>query len=352
MPWFKVDDRAFAHPKLRAASKAALGLWLMGGSYAASFLTDGRVHGRWVKENNATPKQLATLTELGLWHAAGHDCPRCPQPAEGDYQIHDFLTYNRSRAQAEEEREKAAEKKRRQRGAGEPSEDLGKNVAHSSEDLGKSWPNSWEDLGKNAERNSDSSAGQPPMSPGESPGSHARASRPGPTRPVVSPTEIQARHAGAREGAGNPLPATFDRAPEYARSLRDRLTAAGIVLRWDLTSAEWLQLDAMLKRSGEDMLAGEAVRTAQRKEIHSVRYLLRVWSDLPPAPAAGTVPAAAAANVVDLRSRHQRETDAMFEAAHARARAREEAEDAAREHTSSPAPTRPLLGPYVRGELA
>lgn len=354
MPWFKVDDRAFAHPKLRQVSKAALGLWLLGGSYAASFLTDGRVPGWWVKENNATPKQLAALTGSGLWHAAGHTCRRCPQPAPGEYQIHDFLTYNRSRAQVEEERERAAEKKRRQRSKAEAAEDLGTNVARSAEDPGRNGPRSREDLAANAGRTADGCAGRPCMSPGDSPTPHARAARPDPARPDVSPTEIQASRR--TPPPAEVRPATFDPAPEYARSLRDRLTAAHVIVRWDLNPAEWLQLHAMLKRSGEDMLAAAAVRISRHTDIRSARYLMKAWRDLPPAAPAGTVPAAAGTNVVDLRSRQQRETDAMFEAAYARAEARERAEDTADDTTATTggAVDADPAGHarYVRGELA
>ncbi|MFM9613889.1 hypothetical protein [Streptomyces niveiscabiei] len=83
--------------------------------------------------------------------------------------------------------------------------------------------------------------------------------------------------------------------PEFARPLVDQITAAGVLVAWTLTSAEWFIVDALTKRSGADMLATAAVQAAQRARngvVHA-RYFLRTWQALAPAPAPGTVPAAA-----------------------------------------------------------
>ncbi|MFI8850778.1 hypothetical protein ACIGW3_11420 [Streptomyces sp. NPDC053499] len=92
--------------------------------------------------------------------------------------------------------------------------------------------------------------------------------------------------------------------PAFARPLVDQMTAAGVVVRWDLAEAEWFTLDALLKRSGADMLAAHATRTAQRRNVAHARYFLRAWRDLPPAPAPGTTAPTAAADVIPL-DRHQ-----------------------------------------------
>lgn len=81
-------------------------------------------------------------------------------------------------------------------------------------------------------------------------------------------------------------------------------------------------MHAALKRSGEDMLAAAAVKAAQRTDIGTARYLLRVWEDLPPAPAPGTAPAAAGSTVVPFRDRQQQASDDLFDRAMNRARAR------------------------------
>ena len=118
MPWFVVDDAADTHPKMIAAGNAALGLWLKAGAYASRHLTDGIVPGAVAKMYGSAP-QIKKLTAAGLWHTSGHDCshPKCQQPAPGDYVIHDYLVYNPSRRDVLVKRERAAEKKRKQRAA-------------------------------------------------------------------------------------------------------------------------------------------------------------------------------------------------------------------------------------------
>jgi hypothetical protein len=119
MPWFVVDDSAHSHPKLIKAGNAAVGLWMRCGSYAAQHLTDGIVPGA-IATMYGTPPQAAKLVKLGLWHPAGHACARCPQPGSGDFVMHDYHAYNPTRAQVLDRRERAAEKKRRQRGGTTP----------------------------------------------------------------------------------------------------------------------------------------------------------------------------------------------------------------------------------------
>ncbi|WND36951.1 mucin-2 [Streptomyces sp. BB1-1-1] len=114
MPWFKVDDTAHANPKILKAGNAALGLWVRCGAYAAQHLTEGTVPGV-VAQLYGTAPQARKLVAAGLWHPHGHDCPRCPQPPAGDYQIHDFLTYNPTREKTEAKRAAAAERQQRAR---------------------------------------------------------------------------------------------------------------------------------------------------------------------------------------------------------------------------------------------
>ncbi|WP_406014352.1 hypothetical protein OG520_22275 [Streptomyces sp. NBC_00984] len=80
-------------------------------------------------------------------------------------------------------------------------------------------------------------------------------------------------------------------APDFAVELVDKITASQIYVAWDLTPGEWLRIDAMLKRSGTDMLATVAARAAAKKPVSHARYFLRAWQSLPALPAPGTVPA-------------------------------------------------------------
>ncbi|MFE4691226.1 hypothetical protein ACFRH6_14350 [Streptomyces sp. NPDC056749] len=98
------------------AKNAAVGLWTRVGSYVARQLTDGYVPGEIAAMYGSAP-QIRKLVAVRLWHEHGHTCPRCPQPRPGDYYMHDYAeSGNPSRAEVQARREKAAEKKRLQRG--------------------------------------------------------------------------------------------------------------------------------------------------------------------------------------------------------------------------------------------
>ncbi|WP_052069773.1 hypothetical protein [Streptacidiphilus albus] len=114
MPWFAVDDGFDNHPKIRKAGNAAAGLFCRLGAYAARHTTEGHVPGP-VARDYGTPAQFRKLAGLGMLHVRGHECPRCEQPEAGDWVIHDYLLYNRSKDEVEQAREAGAERQRRRR---------------------------------------------------------------------------------------------------------------------------------------------------------------------------------------------------------------------------------------------
>ncbi len=86
--------------------------------------------------------------------------------------------------------------------------------------------------------------------------------------------------------------------PEGSKELVAAMTAAGMVVGWRLTGAEWDRVTALAARWGQERLVEMVARrwNADRPPL-SARYLLRIWADLPdqaPEPAAQT-------NVVPLR---------------------------------------------------
>lgn len=283
MSWFKVDDTAHAHPKLRGASLAAIGLWTLGGSYAAQYLTDGTVHAHFVK-TNATAPQLAKLVKAGLWHPAGHDCLRCPQPAQGDYFIHDYLEYNPSRAKVIAERERAAEKKRKQRAGGGSSPDPDSNPGGNATDSDANRGGIEDESGTKKPRISDGHAGHGDTSPGDSPvTSRARVN---PTRPdpVVLPLEEQREETAsyAREPARI---GDRPRIPDACRPLVQALTAEDMVVGWDLQPADWFLIEALVKRCGVRALVISARGSWQgaRTQPRSATYFIPAWRDVPDA---------------------------------------------------------------------
>lgn len=113
MAWFALDDGFDTHPKVRKAGNAAVGLFVRLGVHATRHLTEGHLDGDIVRRYGTEPN-VRKLIAVGMLHGHGHDCQRCPQPAEGGYYIHDYLDYNKSRAQIEAARENA--RKRQNRG--------------------------------------------------------------------------------------------------------------------------------------------------------------------------------------------------------------------------------------------
>ncbi|APD18571.1 DNA binding protein [Streptomyces phage Picard] len=103
---------------------------------------------------------------------------------------------------------------------------------------------------------------------------------------------------GVNEGGREEYRAEVATIPAKARPLVDQITAAGVLVAWTLAPGEWIVVDALMKRSGADMLAQAAVQAAARargKGVAHARYFLRTWQALPPAPEPGTVPATAPA---------------------------------------------------------
>lgn len=173
MPWFVVDDNAHSHPKMIAAGNAALGLWLRCGAYAAQHLTDGIVPGVIAKMYGSRP-QITRLVAAGLWHEHGHTCkhPKCAQPAPGDFYIHDYLDpYNPSRDEVERKRERAAEKKRKQR-SGQGSDANRSGFVDESQTNRNRFD---DESSTNLTPKNHETAGHSDSSPGDSSGTRARA---------------------------------------------------------------------------------------------------------------------------------------------------------------------------------
>ena len=85
-----------------------IGVWTVCGTWSAKHLTDGAIPADTVTEEGATHVDAMALVAARLWHTDGHDCPRCPDPARGDYQFHDWAQYQKLRADVLAERAQKA----------------------------------------------------------------------------------------------------------------------------------------------------------------------------------------------------------------------------------------------------
>jgi len=102
------DKRAFAqfdvgyldNPKiadLLDASPIAVLMHAASVLYCAQHLTDGEVTAAAMSRKvGGSTSDVSLLTNAGLWHAAGHECEFCPQPAPGKVYVHDYTEHNRT----------------------------------------------------------------------------------------------------------------------------------------------------------------------------------------------------------------------------------------------------------------
>ena len=101
MPWFKVDDKLHDHRKARKAGKAAMGMWVLAGSWSMDNLTDGFIPEdvalRWGSRTDAE-----RLVVAGLWSPEQHD-------GEPGWQFHDWSRFQPSAAVTAAVRAKEAE---------------------------------------------------------------------------------------------------------------------------------------------------------------------------------------------------------------------------------------------------
>lgn len=113
MPWARLDDNFFTHPKTRKVwrCRPALGLHAMALSYCMRHGTEGSVPDVFVEDQLPDDRErgtvVAALVDAGMWERNGDG-----------WIVHDFLDYNPSNADIEARREADRERKRR----GRPSE--------------------------------------------------------------------------------------------------------------------------------------------------------------------------------------------------------------------------------------
>lgn len=105
MPWFKLDDSTYDHPKIVQLSDGAFRLWVTAGLYCARHLTDGQVSEATLRVLRAKAKHCDELWVAGLWH-------RNP---DGGYDFHDWSDYQPSRAEVQVRRKATRERVARYR---------------------------------------------------------------------------------------------------------------------------------------------------------------------------------------------------------------------------------------------
>jgi hypothetical protein len=99
MTWVKLDDGFFDHPKAIAAGPLARELNFAAWCWSASNLTDGRIPRHVLPliaaKAGVKPALANMLVDVGLWKQNGDG-----------WIVNDFLVYNKSRNEVEDERER------------------------------------------------------------------------------------------------------------------------------------------------------------------------------------------------------------------------------------------------------
>ena len=110
MSWVRIDDKAWAHPKLSSLSGNAVRLWLWALCWCNQQESDGRIPSSVLRLLGGCGREAKELVESGLW-----------EEADGGWQVHDYLQYQPSKQQLEktrtETRERVAAARERRRNA-------------------------------------------------------------------------------------------------------------------------------------------------------------------------------------------------------------------------------------------
>lgn len=138
MPWVRLEDDFYDHPKMAAAGPLGIAWWVTGLAYSNRNLTDGRIprpvarrlldldglgwH-MWMGElsgggEDVEPDALIQhLIDAGLWHDSKTHCGAddCPTALPGGYSIHGFFGYQPSAEQVKAERKRSAERQQKWR---------------------------------------------------------------------------------------------------------------------------------------------------------------------------------------------------------------------------------------------
>jgi len=104
MPWFKVDDGFWSHPKVIELSPASVALWVRAGSYSAQHLTDGFVSRSVVRILGHASGDADSLVEAGLWDGK-------PDGKPAGYQFHDWGNYQPPSIASKEKRDELSRKR-------------------------------------------------------------------------------------------------------------------------------------------------------------------------------------------------------------------------------------------------
>lgn len=234
MVWFKVDDKFHDARKTRRALRvrgkrrdaAAIGLWVLAGSWCADNLTDGFVPTDELYRWDDDAETLADrLVDAELWTPAEVD-------GEAGFQFENWSDYQPMKEDVDRKREAARERMRAVRARPKKG---ARRVRANSE--------------------------------GTAPEVGSTPTRPDPSRPTAA--------AAAVTGAGPALPPPLE-------ILRNALEARKLTVRWDqLTVEQHTEIEQLITEHGDAALVAQALRDYQpNKPIAFAQGWLPGWRQL------------------------------------------------------------------------
>lgn len=123
MSWVRLDDAFPSHRKIRRLSDAAFRMHVSALCWSSKYGTDGHITTEDLPlvadlDGHMDPQVFLSVTkeliQRGLWHDSEHTCDACPAAGDG-WVVHDFLDFNPSSEQVEDQRRAATERQRRSR---------------------------------------------------------------------------------------------------------------------------------------------------------------------------------------------------------------------------------------------
>jgi hypothetical protein len=117
MPWFRLEESFYFHPKVMAAGNAATGLWVRCATWSAQHLTDGRIPVATVRTMGSRAEMNA-CSRAGLW-----------VQVDDEVIIPNWLEYQPSALEVKIRRERDAERKRIERGNADRDSVTGRYVS-------------------------------------------------------------------------------------------------------------------------------------------------------------------------------------------------------------------------------
>lgn len=229
MPWVRLDDRFPSHRKVSLLSDRAFRLYVSALCWSAENLTEGHIPDEnltriaHVRSTKAAAKELEGR---GLWERV-HD----------GWQIHDYLDYNRTRAQVQAERENNAARQQEFRDKKKAAAETAKAKKRAAEE---------------ATRNA--------VTPAVTDDPRNAVSNDAPARPdpVVPPNGGTTTASQAARSGG---------IPDRLQPLAQALANAGLgAVAWDITKhTDWERIRIQVDRVGIDGLVESALGAANRR---------------------------------------------------------------------------------------